>query len=93
MKIKELLLIESSEYVKKLKNMAKSHYPDTESDDEAVIQLLARSVNHAEEDDNRQDMEIDQLEDKEAREITELATRLSQVEEIIKQLQSNSLTR
>ena len=93
MKIEELLLIEASEYVKKLKNMAKAHYPDTESEDEAVIQLLARSVNHAEEDDNRQDMEIDQLENTGAREFTELTTRLAQVEEIIKQLQHNSLTR
>jgi hypothetical protein len=85
MKIKELLILESSAYLDGLKRRARNHYPDVETDDEAVIHLLGRSVNHAEEDDERQDAEIDQLEDKEAREISQLADRLTNVEDFIKQ--------
>lgn len=75
MKIKDLLLLESASYIKTLKSFAKGHYPDAESDEEALLQLFARSLSHAKDDDNRQDNEIRELKD-----------RLVQIEEILKKL-------
>lgn len=62
MKIREIIrLNESSMIVDKLKKFAKTHYSDAEDENEALLTLFARSLQHAEEDDNRQDMEIQKL--------------------------------
>jgi polyhydroxyalkanoate synthesis regulator phasin len=62
MKIREIIrLNESSMIVDKLKKFAKTHYSDAEDENEALLTLFARSLQHAEEDDNRQDTEIDKL--------------------------------
>lgn len=75
MKIKDLLLAESSSYINKLKTYAKGHYPDTKDENEALLNFLARSVLHAKEDDFEQNIKI-----------RELTSRLSSIEEIIKKL-------
>lgn len=62
MKIREIIrLNESSMIVDKLKKFAKTHYSDAEDENEALLTLFARSLQHAEEDDNRQDVEIEKL--------------------------------
>lgn len=84
--IKEMLLAERSYELDRLKSFAKGHYPDTDTDEEALMYFLARSVEHAKKDDNRQDSEIDLLQDKEAREVKQLAARITDIEEIIKNI-------
>lgn len=84
MQIKDILLNEVSTYINKLKKAAKNHYPEAESDDEALLYWLARSVEHAEEDDLRQDSAIDQLRAKEALEFKQLIDKISDIEEILK---------
>lgn len=54
-------LDEASMLLDKLKKYAKSHYSDTENETEALLTLFARSLQHAEEDDNRQDNDINKL--------------------------------
>lgn len=62
MKIREIIrLNESSMIIDKLKKFAKTHYSDAEDENEALLTLFARSLQHAEEDDNRQDVEIEKL--------------------------------
>lgn len=65
MKMHEITqLTESSLVLDKLKKFAKSHYSDTEDEIEALLLLFARSLQHAEADDHRQDDEIQQLQQK-----------------------------
>lgn len=62
MKVNEIIdLNETSATLDKLKKFAKAHYSDTETEEEALLTLFARSLKHAEDDDHRQDVEIDQL--------------------------------
>lgn len=62
MKMHEIThLNESSLVLDKLKKFAKSHYSDTEDEIEALLLLFARSLQHAEADDHRQDAEIQEL--------------------------------
>ena len=59
MKMHEITqLTESSLLLDKLKKFAKTHYSDAEDETEALLTLFARSLQHAEEDDHRQDKEI-----------------------------------
>ena len=62
MLISELIqLNEKSMTLDKAINFAKIHYPDSKTPEEALLTLLVRSVHHAEEDDNRQDDAIADL--------------------------------
>ena len=56
MKISEL--IETSNYLAQLKSDAKKHYPETDTEDESLLQFLARSVLHAKDDDAKQNNDI-----------------------------------
>ena len=80
--IKELLLMEEQYELEKIKDWAKGHYPGAKDEDEALLYFLTRSVNHAKDDDRRQDVEIDSLEDKEYREVKQLAARIADVAEL-----------
>ena len=68
-------LFETSADIKHATEKAKSHYFDVKDDNEALLHLLIRSVKHAEQDDRRQFAEI-----------TELKNRLTELENIIAQI-------
>lgn len=76
MKIKDVLLSETSTYVSSLKKYARGHYPDELNDQDALAHLFSRSVHHAEEDDLRQDAEIQ-----------ELKTQIAHMEDLIQTMQ------
>ena len=90
MKIADILLNEVADELKRLKDFARGHYPDADTEEEALMYFLARSVEHAKKDDNRQDIEIDQLQDKEAMEVNQLAAKIANIEEILSSMRKGS---
>ena len=50
--------LNESSLINKLKKFAKTHYSDADDETDALLTLFARSLQHAEEDDHRQDTEI-----------------------------------
>lgn len=60
-------LAERAQYLSHAKELAKAHYGDVEDEDEALLQFLAKSVMHSEEDDKRLTDEVAQLKDRMAR--------------------------
>lgn len=57
-------LAERAQYLSHAKELAKAHYGDVEDEDEALLQFLAKSVMHSEEDDKRLTDEVAQLKDR-----------------------------
>lgn len=57
-------LAERAQYLSHAKELAKAHYGDTENEDEAVLQFLAKSVAHSKEDDRRLTDEVEMLKDR-----------------------------
>ena len=54
----EIMQLNESSLINKLKKFAKTHYSDADDETDALLTLFARSLQHAEEDDHRQDTEI-----------------------------------
>ena len=60
-------LAERAQYLDHAKELAKAHYGDVEDENEALLQFLAKSVMHSEEDDKRLTDEVKQLKDRMAK--------------------------
>lgn len=66
-------LAERAQYLSHARELAKAHYGDTENEDEALLQFLARSVEHSKEDDARLTDEVEILKD-----------RVSKIEDVLR---------